>query len=91
MHGMAQFTLKRLLVSTAIIAAGCLPWALSSPVFPESAFLGAPLVGTGVGHLLKPCKLWITLAVVLGLVIAFVTMSGGLQRLETHILEHTFH
>ena len=49
------------------------------------------MVGTGVGYLFKPCKLWITLAVVLGLVIALVTMSGGLQRLEMHILEHTFH
>jgi hypothetical protein len=50
---MPQFSLKRLFISTAIVAIGCIPWAISSPLDRSTAFLGAPLVCGGIGYLLS--------------------------------------
>jgi hypothetical protein len=62
----------------------------SSPVFRESAYLGAPLVGAGIGYLFKPAKVWITFGVVLGLVIAVVAIGYGIRRLDIQVIEHMF-
>lgn len=51
MHRMPQFSLKRLFISTAIVAIGCVPWAISSPLDRSTAFLGSPLVCGGIGYL----------------------------------------
>jgi hypothetical protein len=42
-----------LFISTAIVAIGCVPWAISSPLDRSTAFLGAPLVCGGIGYLLR--------------------------------------
>jgi len=54
---MGPLTLRRLFVSTAIIAVGFMPWSLSSPDPLPAAFFGAPFVGAGIGCLWKKTAL----------------------------------
>ena len=49
---MHQFTLKQLLISTANIAVGCMPFTMSGAGAPY-AYAGAPLIGAGFGRLFR--------------------------------------
>jgi hypothetical protein len=66
MHRMVQFSLKRLLITTAVIAVGIVPWTLSSPHDRATAFFGAPLVCGAIGYLFRQTAF----GVVIGILIA---------------------
>jgi hypothetical protein len=73
---MGQFSLKRLLGSTAIVAVGFLPWRLASPDIPAVAFLGFPLVGAGIGDLFnKP-----GLGAIIGLAVGLTAATFAIER-----------
>lgn len=76
--GMEQFTLKRLLISTAIIAVGCVPWALSSSLDRSTALQGAPVIGAGIGYLFRQTGV----GAAIGLLIAVTFGAYTIPNLE---------
>ena len=62
---MGQFSIRRLLITTAVIAVGLVPWTLSSPHDRASAFLGAPLVCGGIGYLFRQTAFGVTIGILI--------------------------
>jgi len=65
MLSMPQFTLKRLLITTAVIALGLVPWTLSSQFDRGPAFLGAPLVCGAIGYLFRQTAFGVTIGILI--------------------------